>query len=379
MSRRLIVSIFVLSGCGPSLKDNVARLPPAKSEAVHELEAGVRQIKLGPQSYARALERLEAARQIDPNLWEAWYDTGWVLQEMRQLEKAAEAYEKALAINAAHAPSVAALGAAYLGLRRPGDAARVYRRFLDGNKAVAPAVERSLRIQLASALRQSGKGDDAIAELRNVLRGDGRNASALAGLGLVYESKGQHELAELVIRRALEVVDKDRPQVAAAAWNDLGLVLLSLRRDQEAFAAFDKAAALDPQLAEARYNRAAVYLDCGDYGSAAKELARLTEAQAGNVEAWVALGVAQRGLGKLDEARRAYEQALAVDPNDPSALYNEGVLLMDFKKDPAEARGYFTRFIHAADSSHPKRPDAEARLKDLTKNAPPPAPEHKGN
>ncbi len=378
--RRYFFSIYFIcvSGCGPSVSGKgEIKLPPAKAEAVHEFEAAVRQIKLGPPSYGRALDRLGAARQIDPNLWEAWYDTGWILQTQRELDKAADAYEHALAIHPGHAPSVAALGSVYLQRRRFADAARIYRRYLDGNQP-PPAVARAMRIQLASALRQGGDPDKAIAELRTVLRGDGRNAAALSGLGLVYEAKGQHELAELVLRRAVEVADKDKPAIAAAAWNDLGLVLLALRRDQEAFAAFDKAAALDPQLSEARYNRAAVYLDCGDYGSAAKELEKLTDVQSANVEAWVALGVARRGLGKLHEARTAYDKALSLDPNDPSALYNVGVLLMDFKKEPAEARGYFARFMHAAEFGHPKRGDVDARMKELDKLAPPPAPAPQG-
>jgi tetratricopeptide (TPR) repeat protein len=297
------------------------------------------------------------------------------LRALHRLDVAADAFEHALKLNPSEARIAQALGAVYLELERYADAARVYRDAL-ARKELAPPAERATRIQLASALRRAGKHDDATDELRGVLRAEPRSAAALAGLGLVYEAKGRHELAELVLRRALEV--QPAGPVAAATWNDLGLVLLSLRRDQEAFAAFDKAAALDPQLAEARQNRAGVYLDCGDYGSAAKELGRLTEAQPGNVSAWVALGVAERGLGRFDEARRAYEHALALDAADPAALYNEGVLLMDWKKDPAAARPFFEKFVRAADHGHPKRADAEARLRELTKGAPAPPAGAKG-
>src|SRR6185436_5775857 len=110
---------------------------------------------------------------------------------------------------------------------------------------IPKVAERAMRIELASALRQDGHLDDAIEELRAVLRAEPRSAGALAGLGLVYAAQGRHELAELVIRKAIAVAPENSP-TAAAAWNDLGLVLLKLRRDQEAFAAFEKAAAIDP-------------------------------------------------------------------------------------------------------------------------------------
>jgi Tfp pilus assembly protein PilF len=374
--RKFLVAALIVSGCGPSISTGPAKLPPAKTEAKRALEDAVRQIKLGPMSYARARERLEAARVIDPGLWESWYDTGWIYQQERELDKAADAYERALKINPGHAATASALGSVYLQRHKFSDAARIYRHFLEVKPPPPPALERSLRIQLASALRQSNELDAAIEELRKVLRTDGRSAPALSGLALVYQAKKQHELAELVVRRAVEVADKDKiPSVQAATYNDLGLVLLSLRRDQEAFAAFDKAAALDPQLPEARYNRAAVYLDCGDYGSALKELSKLTDTHVGNVPAWVALGVAQRGLGKLDEARHSYEKALSLDANDAGALYNMGVLLMDFKKEPAQARPYFERFMHASDYGNPKRGDADERLKEIVKStAPAPAP-----
>ena len=90
-----------------------------------------------------------------------------------------------------------------------------------------------------------------------------------------------------------------------------------------------------------------VYLDCGDYARAAEELRAVTHADPTDVEAWMALGVAERGAGKLDARRSsAYEKALAADPNGPGAadaLYNLGVLHMDFKKEPQKARDALRR------------------------------------
>jgi tetratricopeptide (TPR) repeat protein len=199
---------------------------------------------------------------------------------------------------------------------------------------------------------------------------------------MVYEARGQHELADLVLRRALEVVvpgggkheveDKDA-KTAAELYNNLGLVALARRRDQEAFADFDSASRIDPTMTVARRNKAMVYLDCGDYARAAEELRSVTKADAADVEAWNALGVAERGQGKYDAAQRAYEKALAAASSGPGAadaLFNLAVLQMDFKKDPQKARARLDEFLKVAGPGHPRRPDAEARARELAKQAP---------
>jgi tetratricopeptide (TPR) repeat protein len=163
-----------------------------------------------------------------------------------------------------------------------------------------------------------------------------------------------------VLHRALEVDEKSK--AAALTWNNLGLVALSRRRDQEAFADFDQAAKLDPQLAVARRNKAAVYLDCGDYARAADELRHLTKADPDDEETWIALGVAERGRGNLDAAARAYGKAIELVPDLPDALYDFGVLEMDFRRDNAKAKQYFEQFLKAAGDTHSKRADATERM-----------------
>jgi len=79
----------------------------------------------------------------------------------------------------------------------------------------------------------------------------------------------------------------------------------------------------------------------------------------------VALGVAARGDGKFDLARKAYERALDIEPDYPPALYDLGVLYMDFDKDPKKAKDFLTQYTQAVAKDDAKRGDAEARLKEL--------------
>ncbi len=309
-------------------------------------------------------ERIESAAELDPRMWEAHYNLGWLALQARSYEAAARSFEKAVAIYPRHLPSVLGLGKAYEETNRADAAARSYRSFLEGKSKPEEAAQ--VRVALGNSLRRAGKLGDAIETLRESLKAEPRSAPALAGLGLVYEAKGQHELAELVLRRALDIDPKSK--LAADIWNNLGLIALVRRHDQEAFADFAEAAKIDPSLSAARRNRAVVYLDCGDYEKAASELREVVRSDPNDGAAWVALGVAERGRGQPDAAEKAYKKGIDVDGAGPSAndaRYNLGVLFMDFKKDPTKARDYLSDFVKSAPGKHPKMKDAEARLKEL--------------
>jgi tetratricopeptide (TPR) repeat protein len=342
-------------------------LPKAKPEAVEALREAGRMVRLGPAQYERALARLEEAHQIDANLWEAWYDQGWLEQKLRRFQKAAASYEKAVALYPAHAPTVLGLGECYVRSGKSGEAVRVYKAYLARPSASDTEL---VRVGLGHALRRAGKLDDAIDTLRQALRAAPRSILALNALGLVYAAKGQLELADLVLHKALDVDEKSK--AAAETFNNLGLVALSRRKDQEAFAHFDQAARLDPTLTVARRNKASVYLDCGDYTRAQDELKQIVKNDPTDSDAWLALGVAERGRGSPEVADRDFEKALELNPQSADALFNLGISAMEHKKANAQARDRFQEFLRVAPDDHPKRQDAEARLKELSP-APTPA------
>lgn len=374
MRNLLLLVVIATAGCGPSLKGRgEPKLPAARPEAVDALKDAARSVRLGPSNYERALERLKQAHELDPNLWEAYYDEGWLLVKLHRADEALSPLEKAMVIVPANVAVAQTLGEAYLEASRPADAARVYRNWLERPAAKDSDQAVRIRVALGAALRRAGKLDEAIEVLRQALRtaGKAEMPPALNQLALVYMSRNQLELADLVLHRALDADEKEKGAAAqlAATYNNLGLVALRRRRDQEAFAHFDQAAKLDPASTVAKRNKAVVYLDCGDYARAAEELKQVTRSDPSDIDAWVALGVAERGRGNLEAAARAYDKALDLDADTPDALYDLAVLYMDFEKKPGRARERLEQFLKAAPSAHPKKADAEARLKELAGKA----------
>jgi Flp pilus assembly protein TadD len=224
-----------------------------------------------------------------------------------------------------------------------------------------------MRARYSQMLREAGQLEESLEQVRVLLgqgaQGDGsvgKTVIAYNALGLTYYKMGKLDLAETALRKAAELDAK-----SAFVWNNLGLVAFERGHDQEAFLHFQKASELDPKYVQARLNKAVVFLDCGDYKRARAELERAVEIDPNDADAQVALGVAARGEGKLDLARRAYERALDIEPEYAPALWNLAILYMDYDKDKVKAKDYLAQFKAAADGADPKRPEADARLKEL--------------
>jgi tetratricopeptide (TPR) repeat protein len=350
-------------GTGPG---KVVRKSPPKEQALREFDRGLRALKLGGSGAdEQAAERFQKAVEIDGTLWEAWHNLGVVKARRGDHRGAVDAYGKAIEGNPIHA--AARLGRA--------ESSRALRQFKDAKKDYEAILakdedDNATRLRLASLLREAGEGDESQKQVREVLRRQPGNAAANVELGLTYLSMNRLELAELVLAKAAQT-DAKNPQV----WNALGLVSLKKGRDAEAFVRLDKATQADPTFRDARFNKAAVLLDAGDYAQARSELqAALGDAEndvdrltASDLDALVALGVAYRGLGDFPKAKSTWERVLRVAPMNADALYNLAVLQMDFLREEAPARGLLERFLDASSGDHPKRQDAEKRLASVKK------------
>lgn len=359
-ARLCVVLAGLALGCGTlrgADKAPVAKvvLPAAKPEAKVQFEDGLRLMHEGPRSWERARAAFARATDLDSKLYEAWHNRGIVDLRMGKLDDARDELERAFDIQPGSRATLVALCEVLRRLDRHTEAQKLLRKRLD---VMPDDVE--LRLRYIQALREGGKSQDALDEVRVILAKDSKSAVAFNALGLVYLKMEKPALAESALRRAAELDPKN-----ASVHNNLGLVALAQGRDQEAFAEFQKAADLDPKDAEARLNKAVVFMDCGDYKKAMVDLAKAAEISPTDPDVHVALGVAARGLKDFARARKAYERALDLRPDYAPALFNLAVLYMDFEPDKNKARENLILFRKVAAANDPRRPDALARLKEL--------------
>ncbi len=372
MSRHVwVIVVFGLAACGGEApRRAVRRLPRPDSSAVREFVGGVQTLRLGGDVDEQAMRRFARAAQMDANLWEANYNLGVLALRRGRTEPALGALRAA--VEAPHAAGAAADPRAALAL------AEVLRR--QGQLAEAESVLRrqvqdqpqalDVRNALARVLRQGRSFDDALGEAREVLIRDGRNLGALNQIGVIYYVQGQYDLAELVFKKALAIAGTAANAAAAQLRNNLGLVLLARGDDQAAFVEFARSTEIDPSYATARLNRAAVLLRSGDFEGASTDYRAAAAARPEAPEVWVGLGIALRGLNRPREARDAWERALRLDRNNPSALYDLGVLHTESLRDPAGGARYLRRYLEVAPSNDPKRTEAERYVRAAEPRAP---------
>ena len=367
-ARRLAVVLLagVLAvGCGGGGKKlrkptKVVNAPPVDPEALRHF--GVATAALGRNSAAgreSAKESLTAAVKLDDNLWEAWHNLGVIHLAAGDDDLAVRAFAKALAKNGKHRQSRIARAEAY---RHLGNSKKAR---ADYEKALAQFPEDAeTSARLASLLREAKQYEEALDRLRETLRVVGGSARIYVELGLIYMAQGRTELAELVFRKAAQL-DVKEPSI----YNAVALLALDRGDAQLAFDRFDHATSLDPDYLAARYNKAAVLLDAGDYASAKRELSIVVDRDHSDFDARVALGVAQRGLEELAEAEKSWQEVASEAPVRSSArgdaLFNLAVLEMDFRDNERKAAAALDLYLSEAAPTHHQRDKASERRKEL--------------
>lgn len=265
----------------------------------------------------------------------AWFNAGAVWEQCGDVDKAEEIYlaitkkvpEYDLAYNN--------LGVIYWNRKQEGKALTYFKKAVDANKTT-----RQSRNNLAAALRDhystkpnESEFKDAERYLQNVLAIDSNNRLAYENLARLYYDRGRLVdksyllLADLVVTQAMDVLKKEEVE-SADLYNIKGLLFMQRDNQVDALKAFKKAVELEPQHADANMNVAMISLRFRDYKQAEESLkiALKDNRQQKNIETYIGMGVAQRGLRKYDDAEQSFKQAMKVHAGDPRPLYNLGIL-----------------------------------------------------
>lgn len=350
----------------PGAKGVVQKLDPVNPKAAKAFENAMRALRLGgPEAHDTAKARLKEALDIDGKLWEAHHDLGVISYQDGDDDAAVEHFTKALAVNAGHTPSLLARAEAHRRAGHKRDARADYESAMRSTDEDDPS-RRDAAARLASMLRDAGEYEDAIAILRETVRIHGVSAKIYTELGLIYIQQKRPELAQLVLAKALELDAKD-----PAIFNALAMLAQRMGKAQEAFQLFDQAVSLDVSYIDARFNKATVLLDAGDYNRAKVELTAIVERRPDDYAAQVALGVAQRGLKEHEAAKKTWDRVIKEAPRRGTAradaMWNVALLKVDFLEDLPGGKVDLERYLQEAPAGHAKRQQAEEKRKELGK------------
>jgi tetratricopeptide (TPR) repeat protein len=189
-----------------------------------------------------------------------------------------------VAKNPQHAEALQLLGALLMAQRRPREAIAPL------EEAARHGANAELETHLALALRETGRGDDAITWLFRAIERQPAFPRAFQELGDLLRTKRRYAEAETVLQRGLE---------AAPTMPELSLLL------------------------------GGVCLDCADPAGAKVAFARALAIAPGNTDALMGFGVALQYEGDFARAAERFRRVLAADPAHPRARLNLGYCLIE--------------------------------------------------
>lgn len=176
----------------------------------------------------------------------------------------------------------------------------------------------------AQRLYESGDYDRAARRFSQLARRYPEQPAMHHLLGLSRKKDGDLKGA----RRAFEAGIDRHPRVAALH-AELASLLDDLEEWEAAVAAYDRAIALDPELVDARIDRALVRHKRISVTAGYEELRSLASKYPDNPRAWTNLAIAARQVGDMDEAKNAAERALGFRPDDARALRLRAQIALD--------------------------------------------------
>lgn len=321
----------------------------------------------GDEAAALAVSR--RAVDVGPLDIEAWVVRGIILLSAGDTAGAAQAFDRALAINSVHAMALSGKGqlggtearalferalvsyprlvvaylnlAELLGAQDPQLALRRLRegalRVPDSASLHAAVMEQAIRLgdvagaaaYLRQVLAEDPAANPGIYALATRLPGERFGAEALA---IVRSGRERYPTSATLVLAEAELLAQQGDFAAAEAVladavaqaprhlglvNQLAIVQARQGKLDEARATLEAVAMQDPRL---QLNLAQIYLQAGQSRAAAALLEPLLARYADDPEVYTLLGIALGRSGQFDRALSALEQALALNPGDSQAL-----------------------------------------------------------
>jgi tetratricopeptide (TPR) repeat protein len=139
----------------------------------------------------------------------------------------------------------------------------IYKKVLEKNPRNPDAIH-----LLGLIAHQRGKHEEAINLIKKAIEIN-KNAAYYGNLGMVYDAVNEDEKSEKAFETALNI-DKEYPNAYLANYN-LGVFLKDRKEFKEALKHYEEAIKLNPNFAEAHWNRSLILLTSGNFEEGWKE------------------------------------------------------------------------------------------------------------
>jgi tetratricopeptide (TPR) repeat protein len=173
----------------------------------------------------------------------------------------------------------------------------------------AKAMNQNAIITQVNAAMQAKNYEEAAAGLKQLIQSEPNHYEYYNGLGTAQLNLGQYDDAIQTLEKGIQLAQnpdpKDDPAKAKASLGQMltneGNAYLKLKKNNEAVAAYEKAASLDPNPGIAYFNICATQYNTGNMEGAAAACDKAIAADPTKADAYFIKGSSMYGSGKLDK------------------------------------------------------------------------------
>lgn len=306
-------------------------------------EEGVNAFKAG--NFSVAAKEFQAVVESTPDYANGYFMLGQSLAQLNRDQDALNAYRKAYDLNPNSVEFQFALANGYLAAKRYGDAAQLYGRI--DPSGLPSAHQDAYHKNKGIALEKSGRGEEAMAALRETARRSPNDPSAQYAYGVAAYNAGDSAAAVSALGKAAQL--KADPKYRSAYVKAL---IRQAREDgSKKSANYTRAAEQAKALAaaDASYDNllllGEVQLGAKQYQASVDSFQKAAAKKPNDWLAFYYLSQAQTAVGQFQAAEAALAKALASDPSSQNEkrIYRQIGFVNEKLKNYDEAKVAYTR------------------------------------
>ncbi|XP_062517696.1 protein O-mannosyl-transferase TMTC1-like isoform X2 [Corticium candelabrum] len=261
---------------------------------------------------AEAERFLRESVRLDPSHVDGWLNIASLLADEEKFEEALTVMKHAIELKPDRADTYNNMGAHLTKMGKPQEALAYYDKALSLNPSLSIAMVNKARI-----LRTLGNSKEAEQLYKRALSIQ-RSADTLHYLGSMYYNTERLSEAEEAFRQALEIDSK-----RLESMQNYAQTLVQLGRKDDAVEVLRRGMVAYPQNVEMRTHLSSLLASNKQFEEA---LEVLDGADKSNSEVWFAKGNILRDLNRLDDAAQAYSQSVTLNSRHSSARMNLGAI-----------------------------------------------------